>query len=102
MNIDVLFIEGCPNYVPTMERIREALRAVAKSGEVRHIEVRTRADAEALRFVGSPTIRVNGVDIEPWARAAQTFGIGCRTYLDGSQLSGIPPLDLLCRAIESQ
>lgn len=101
MNIEVLFIEGCPNYESAIARIREALRSLGRADEIRQIEIRTNAEAEAAGFLGSPTIRVNGLDIEPWARTAQNFGIGCRTYVDGSNLSGVPPLDLLSRAIES-
>ena len=102
MKIELLFIEGCPNYGPTIERIREALTSLGRADEIRSIEVLSPADAEALHFVGSPSVRVNGVDIELWAHTAQNFGLECRTYLDGSRLGGVPPLDLICQALRSQ
>ncbi|WP_084080479.1 mercuric transporter MerT family protein [Edaphobacter aggregans] len=37
------------------------------------------------RFLGSPTLRINGFDVEHEARTQNSFDLGCRTYLDGSQ-----------------
>lgn len=52
-----------------------------------------------MGFVGSPSIRINGADIEQWARTAKTFGLNCRAYLHGSQRSGVPSSEELHRAI---
>jgi len=51
--------------------------------------------AERLRFLGSPTIRVDGKDIEPAARGRTHFGMSCRMY--GS--SGVPPRELVEAAL---
>jgi hypothetical protein len=56
------------------------------------------ADANAareLRFLGSPTVRINGMDIEPSARSRNYYGMMCRTY-DGG---GVPPEDLIRMAV---
>ena len=99
MNIEVLYFEGCPNHLTAIEMVREILKSLGRQDEIHQVEVRTQADAEAIAFVGSPSIRVNGADIEPWARTAKAFGLSCRTYLDGSQRSGVPSRELLRRAI---
>src|SRR5229473_3345864 len=99
MNIEVLYFEGCPNHLPAIEMVRETLKSLGRQDEIRQIEVLTQADAEAVAFVGSPSIRINGDDIEPWARTAKAFGLSCRTYLDGSCRSGVPSRELLRRAI---
>src|SRR5258708_31930255 len=99
MNIEVLYFEGCPNHLPAMEMVRETLKSLGRQDEIHQVEVRTQADAEAIAFVGSPSIRVNGADIEPWARTAKAFGLSCRTYPDGAQRSGVPSRELLRRAI---
>src|SRR6059036_985558 len=99
MNIEVLYFEGCPNYLPVIEMVRETLKSLGGQAEIREVEVRTQADAEAMAFVGSPSIRINGADIEPWARTAKAFGLSCRTYLDGSHRSGVPSRELLRHAI---
>src|SRR6266478_6417729 len=80
MNIEVLYFEGCPNHLTAIEMVREILKSLGRQDEIHQVEVRTQADAEATAFVGSPSIRVNGADIEPWARTAKALGLSCRTY----------------------
>jgi len=82
--------------------VRETLNSLGRQDEIHQVEVRTQADAEASAFVGSPSIRINGADIEPWARTAKAFGLSCRTYLDGSHRSGVPSRELLRRAISER
>ena len=99
MKIEVLYFEGCPNHIPAMEIMREILKSLGREDEIHEVEVNTQAEAEAIGFVGSPSVRVNGTDIEPWARTANTFGLSCRTYLNGSSYSGVPSRELLRRAL---
>lgn len=91
MKIEVLYFRGGPNHVPATEMLQEALDSLGRRDQIHQIEVRTEAAAAAIRFVGSPSIRINGSDIEPWARTAQGFGLSCRTYVNGSQRGGVPP-----------
>jgi hypothetical protein len=51
--------------------------------------------AVSLGFLGSPTVRINGLDIEPSARHRTAFGMMCRTY----GTSGVPHEDLIRKAI---
>ena len=99
MKIEVLYFEGCPNHVPAVEMIREILRSLGRVDEIHEVEVRTQAQAVAMGFVGSPSIRVNGSDIELWARTAKTFGLSCRTYLNGLSQAGVPASELLRLAL---
>ncbi len=73
MNIEVLYFEGCPNHLPAIEMVRETLKSLGRQDEIHQVEVHTQADAEAVAFVGSPSIRINGADIEPWARTAKAL-----------------------------
>ena len=99
MKIEVLYFEGCPNYEPAMEMLRDTLISLGRQDDIHRIEVRTQAEAEAIKFVGSPSIRINGYDIELWARTAKDFGLSCRTYLTGRHRGGVPSRELLHRAI---
>ena len=99
MKIEVLYFEGCPSHPPTMRMVREVLDSLDRNDEIHQVEIRSRAEAEAMRFVGSPSIRINGSDIEPRARTATVFGLSCRTYVHGSQHSGVPSRELLRDAI---
>ncbi|HEX3103444.1 MAG TPA: hypothetical protein VHQ22_03285 [Terriglobales bacterium] len=99
MMIELLYFEGCPNHAPVLQMLRETLDSLGRVDEIHEVEVHTQAEAEAIRFVGSPSIRVDGLDIEPWARTAKTFGLSCRTYTNGSRYSGVPSSETLRRVI---
>jgi hypothetical protein len=83
MKVDVLYFNGCPNHIPAVERVRAVLRQEGISSTVLEIEVKDELAASALAFPGSPTIRVNGVDIEPAARGSANIGFACRRYSGG-------------------
>lgn len=100
MKIEVLYFEGCPNHGPAMEMVREILNSLDRAEDIHEVEVRTQAEAEAFGFVGSPSIRVNGNDIELWARKAKTFGLSCRTYVNGLGQGGVPSRELLHLALK--
>ena len=100
MKVEVLYIAECPHHMLAVKQVREALRAVNMPEMVEEVEVRTKADAEAWRFLGSPTVRVNGLDVEPEARGVQHFGVGCRSYLEDGRRSGLPSKDLILRALQ--
>lgn len=100
MKIEVLYFAGCPNHLPAMEIVRETLNSLDRDDEIHQTEIRTQAEAETMGFVGSPSIRIDGADIEPWARATKTFGLSCRTYSHGSQRWGVPSREQLRHAIE--
>ena len=91
MNIEVLYFEGCPNHLTAIEMVREILKSLGCQDEIHQVEVRTQADAEAIAFVGSPSIRVNGADIEPWARTAKAFGLSCRTFISTARSAAAFP-----------
>jgi copper chaperone CopZ len=99
MNVEVLYFTGCPNHKPAVDRVKEALRAEGLPGAVAEIEVPDAETAQRLRFLGSPSIRVNGVDIEPDARSVTAFGMMCRTYADGCCQTGLPSRKLVLSAL---
>jgi hypothetical protein len=47
--------------------------------------------ASRLHFVGSPTVRVDGLDVDPAANALDTYGLRCRVYDVGGHVDGAPP-----------
>ena len=103
MKIEVLSFEGCPNKRKALERVHAALReARIERAEVTEIEVDSPERARALRFLGSPTVRVNGEDVEPDASSSLDFGLMCRTYQTESNVDGAPPTSLIARALHSQ
>jgi hypothetical protein len=100
VKIEVLYIEGCPNHRSTVDRVNELLKEFRLSTDVLEMPVTDSASALAHRFLGSPTVRVNGIDLEPSARNSNQFGLACRTYLDGAKREGIPSVELIRDALE--
>lgn len=96
MLIEVFYVPGCPNHAPTVAAVRLALDAQSVNAEIREILVNDDATAQAIKFAGSPSVRINGVDAEP--SNAQSFGLSCRIYAGGS---GVPPQATLRCAIEA-
>ena len=95
MRIEIFYIAGCPNAQPTVERVTEILKDLGMTAEVVQLLVSDPAAASAIRFLGSPTVHVNGVDAEPSARTSNQFGLMCRTYWEGPRSEGIPSTGLI-------
>jgi hypothetical protein len=83
MKIEVLYFSDCPNYLPAMDRLRAVLCQEGLPAEVSEIEVKDASAAEAWKFFGSPTIRINGLDIDPDSRLVTKTAFACRRYTGG-------------------
>ncbi|MHA7836564.1 MAG: DF family (seleno)protein [bacterium] len=97
MKIEILSFAGCPHREPTLERVREVLAASGVDAELAEVEVRDAAEAARFRFPGSPTVRVDGRDIEgdPGDDGGDEGALSCRLY----GASGTPPRALIEEAI---
>ena len=99
VTVEVLYFDGCPNNEGLLPRLRELL---AQAGLPAEVGLRRIADDEAAqreRFLGSPTVRVNGRDIEPGAERRTDYGLSCRLYRTSDGLAGQPPDDWLYAAL---
>lgn len=99
MTVEILFFAGCPNYEQTRELVECGCAAAGVDPELRLIEVTSREDAERLRFLGSPSVHVNGRDVEPGADERETFTLACRIYRTESGVSGQPPAEWIRAAL---
>ncbi|HEY2389042.1 MAG TPA: hypothetical protein VGK30_18970 [Candidatus Binatia bacterium] len=93
----MLYVEGCASHQQTVVLAHEVLAALRVDGTVEEVEVKTLEDAARLRFLGSPSVQVDGVDIEPAARSSIAYGVACRTY----GAAAIPPRELLVAALST-
>jgi len=95
MIIAVFYVPGCPNHQAAMENLRNALRSAAIATPIQEIAVTDDAMARQLKFPGSPTIRVDGRDVE--STPNESYGVACRLYSNGT---GVPSLEALRQAVE--
>jgi hypothetical protein len=99
MKIELLYWEGCPSHPEALELLERVLaeRGIDDGVEVR--EVVTQEQAEAERFPGSPTIRIEGRDIDPEGAQARP-ALTCRIYrLRDGRVSPVPSREQIEEAI---
>lgn len=97
--IEVLYFAGCPHYEQAVELVRDVTRAEQMQVSIQLIAVETEADARQRDFHGSPTIRVDGVDVAP-IPSGSVPALACRIYHDASgRPMGLPPREALVDAL---
>ena len=101
MRIEVLYFDGCPNYEALLPRLHKILERTGVSAEIDLRRIASDDAAQRERFLGSPTVRVNGRDVEPEAERRTDYGLKCRLYRASTGLSGQPREELLQAALRS-
>jgi hypothetical protein len=99
--VELLYIDGCPHQAALEPRLR-TLTADRPGAVLELRRVTSDDEARRTRFLGSPTVRVNGRDVEPGADARTDFGLKCRLYPAGAALTGAPPDAWIAAALGDQ
>lgn len=100
MRVSFLYYEDCPSHNLALERLREVMAEEDTLGEVEVVKVETEEQARELRFVGSPTIRVDGQDID--LPTESRYALTCRVYrLEDGRISPLPAKDMIRRVLRS-
>jgi hypothetical protein len=86
--VELLYFDGCPGIDRVLPVVAPLAEAVAARVVQRRVEPLPEADAQ--RFLGSPTVRVDGVDVEPGAEQRSDYGLKCRLYQTAAGLIGVP------------
>jgi Alkylmercury lyase len=98
VNVEILYFDGCPNHQALLAHMHDLLQREGISAQVslRHVSDDNAAQRE--RFLGSPSVRVNGRDVDPGADRRTDFGMKCRLYQTADGLAGMPPDEWLLQA----
>lgn len=100
MKITFLYYEGCPSHDVALDRLHQVMVEEDVRAEIEVIKVETDEQAQRLRFIGSPTLRLDGQDIDPPPPDAY-YALTCRAYrLDDGRISPLPSPDLIRRALQ--
>ncbi|WP_433786913.1 DF family (seleno)protein [Actinomycetospora sp. CA-101289] len=97
MDIELLYFDGCPNAEEYVPRLRALIATTSHHLVEREILDEEQAVAES--FLGSPTVRVDGRDVEPGAVERTDFGMSCRIYRTADGSRGTPPDEWVWRAL---
>ena len=101
MKVELLYFDGCPSHEQLRPRLEQLVRAAGVTEPVELRAVESDDDALRVRFLGSPTVRVDGRDIEPGADLRNDFGLKCRLYRTNHGASGLPPDEWISAALSA-
>jgi hypothetical protein len=101
MKLELLHIGDCPNTEAARRLLNETLRELGLTEEIREIEVSDSSQAQALSFLGSPTIRIDGIDVETGMLRPNRHGLSCRIYMIDGNAHGTPTREMIRRAIQA-
>lgn len=98
--VEIMFTERCPHLREAIDRVRQATeeRTSAAEVEVRLVLVETMRKACELEFLGSPTVRVDGRDVERNSPSTM-IGLHGRGYSVDGRVERTPPSDWIVQAL---
>ena len=88
--VEVLYFDACPNHEAARALVERVGRELRIEHELRLVTVVDEEGARRLRFPGSPTIRVDGRDVDPEANERDDYGLSCRVYRTERGLAALP------------
>lgn len=100
VKIELFYFEGCPSLEPALNILNQILEEEEVETQITRINVDSEELVKKHRFLGSPSIQINGQDIEIASRSSNDFGQKCRIYDNNGVLSGVPPKSMIKRAIQ--
>lgn len=95
IKVEVQYFNGCPNADMMINRAREAIRIFAENVDYREVIVDTQAKAQQYKFRGSPTVLINGIDLEGLSEPTDG-NLSCRFYKNG-----VPSIKTIINILEN-
>jgi len=98
MRVSFFYSDNCPSHDEALNRLRTCVDAENVDVDIEIVKVETVEDAERLKFIGSPTIMVNGRDID--TSSTCHYDLTCRAYhLEDGRISPLPSEAMILKAI---
>lgn len=88
--VEILYFDGCPNHEGARALVERVAAGLELDPEIRLVNVPDPETAERLRFLGSPTVRVGGRDVELAAETRSVYMLACRIYRAERETAGQP------------
>lgn len=97
MTFELLYFEGCPSWHNALKNLRQALKELGLKATIKLVKIGDDMQAQMRKFVGSPSIYMNGTDL--WPVEQDEYHLGCRVYLTSDGLEGAPTVELISRRL---
>ena len=88
--VEILYFDGCPNHEGARALVERVSRELGVDPELRLVNVPDEEAAQRLHFLGSPTIRIAGEDVDPHAGEREEYVLSCRVYRTERGFAGQP------------
>jgi len=88
--VEVLYFDGCPNHEPALALVKRVSRELGLEPRIELVMVPDQEAAGRLRFLGSPTIRVAGIDVDPGTKQRSDYALACRVFRTEAGIVGQP------------
>jgi hypothetical protein len=99
IHVEFLYWEDCPSHPEALARLRQVIADEGLEVDLDIVRVDTEEEAERHRFPGSPTIRIDGEDLQPEGVQGRAL-LTCRTYrTEAGRLSPLPTTTMIRRAL---
>ena len=89
-NVELLWFSDCANHPAARRMLQDAIDELAPGTPIREIDATDPAVAERVHFPGSPTIRIDGRDVDPTYSDPGDYTPRCRLYRTDAGLRGLP------------
>lgn len=80
MKIEFLYFEECPHHKTVLELLEKVLLEEGIDSPVEKVDITSGEEAIQHKFLGSPSVRIDGLDVEKEARDSTDYGEKCRIY----------------------
>ena len=101
MRVEILYFDGCPNWVAAADRVRAAAAKIGRTDlDIGLWRIGSDAEAAASPFAGSPTILIDGTDA--FDGAPQVDQLACRLYRTKAGAAGLPTVDQLADVLRAK
>ena len=101
IQIEFQYYADCPSHEQALSRLRETLSEYDIDTNIEVREIKTQSEAEESKFIGSPTILINGKDIQPYPENTP-YALTCRAYyLENGRVSPMPSQHMIREALSS-
>ena len=88
--VEILYFDGCPNHHPALALIERVSRELGIDPEIRLVNIPDQEAARRMRFLGSPTVRVEGRDVDPYTEKRSDYALACRVFRTDAGVVGQP------------
>lgn len=100
MNIELLYFDGCPSWQEALKNLKVALQEEEMQADIHLVKVKDNREAADLKFLGSPSFRVNGIEL--WPEDRQRYTLNCRVFPASNGLVGAPTVAMFRDKLREQ